>query len=195
MFTGIITNTGKVEEKGEHTLRVSMPKKAAARLMKGGSVAVNGACLTVVTFTKTGSFSADIMPETWERTMLGTLKKGDTVNLEFPLRASDGLDGHFVQGHVDGTATLKSISEKGESKILSFTASTDITKYLVEKGSIAINGISLTLIGAHAKGFSVGIIPHTWENTNLKYSSVGDRVNVEVDILAKYAAKLITKKK
>ncbi len=194
MFTGIIHHTGKIVKKDANTLQVSVGKPLP-RLSLGASIAVNGTCLTVAKILKPDTFSADIMPETWKRTMLSSLEAGDAVNVEFPLRPTDGYDGHFVQGHVDGIAKLASITPSGQSRLLKFAAGSDIAKHLVEKGSIAVNGVSLTIIEADKKGFTVGIIPHTWEQTNLKHLAVGDAVNIETDILMKKQTMKIQNKK
>lgn len=195
MFTGIIEQKGTVKARDEKSLAISVGKEFARNLKIGASVAVNGTCLTVTKLEKSGAFFADVMPETWQRTMLGSLKIGDAVNLELPLQASSRLDGHFVQGHVDGVAQLKKIASSADSRVLTFQSEKSITSYLVEKGSIAINGISLTVIDVRTNTFTVGIIPHTWTHTMLSEIQIGDRVNIEVDILAKYVKKLSVIKK
>ena len=193
MFTGIIEKTGKIIERTEITLSISVPKSMRARLKLGASVSVNGACLTVKKKITDG-FIADVMPETWKCTSLCGLHEGCLVNLEFPLRLEDGLDGHIVQGHVDGLAKLTKIKDEKDSKVLTFQASKEITDYLVKKGSITLNGISLTLTNVSGKNFSVSVIPHTWNVTMLHRLGIGDEVNVEIDILAKYAKKFYGKK-
>jgi riboflavin synthase len=193
MFTGIIQNLGEVKKKTDTSLAISVSKKFTNKLKIGSSVAVNGTCLTVVKKTKTG-FTADVMPETLKCTSLCGLHGGCLVNLELPLRLSDGLDGHIVQGHVDGLATLAKITDESESKVLSFTAPKEITDYLVSKGSVTLNGISLTLSKVSKDGFSVSVIPHTWKNTMLHRLGIGDQINVEVDILAKYIRKFYGKR-
>ncbi len=191
MFTGLIKTTGTVHTKSKKTLSVAVPLKFSKALSKGASVAVDGVCLTVVSQNK-NIFFADILPETWKRTMMNLYKKGDMVNLEFPTNKIH-FHGHVVQGHVDGTAKLVSIIKKETSRILTFSAKKEILKYVVEKGSITINGISLTVTIVDLKQFSVAIIPHTWDLTNLKYLKKGDAVNIEVDVLAKYVEKLYAK--
>lgn len=191
MFTGLIKTTGTVHTKSKKTLAVAVPLKFAKALTKGASVAVDGVCLTAVSQNK-NIFSADILPETVKRTMINQYKKGDMVNLEFPTNEVH-FHGHVVQGHVDGTAKLISVIKKGVSRVLTFSAKKEILKYVVKKGSITVNGISLTVIDIDAKGFSVAIIPHTWDITNLKYLKKEDLVNIEVDVLAKYAEKLYGK--
>ncbi len=193
MFTGIIENTGTIENRTDTTLTVAVPKKMQARLKLGGSIAVNGVCLTVKKKTISG-FMADVMPETWKITSLGVLDKGCFVNLEFPLRPTDGLDGHIVQGHVDGVAELIKITEDADSKVLTFKTGKEITDYLVKKGSITLNGISLTLTNVSKNNFSVSIIPHTWKVTMLHKLGIGDSVNVEIDIISKYVKQYVSKK-
>ena len=195
MFTGIIEQTGTVKKRDKNALAISVGKSFISHLKQGSSISVNGVCLTVKTLSKPDIFSADVMSETWKRTMLGTLKEGMVVNLELPMRANSSFDGHFVQGHVDDTARLVEIRKHSGSHLLVFNARREITKFLVEKGSVAINGISLTIINAEKNTFTVGIIPHTWERTMLQYLKKGDLVNIEVDILAKYIEKLITRAK
>lgn len=188
MFTGIITHLGKlVGKKGSVFTFIANPA-FCKKFGIGTSVAINGVCLTVFKTSKK-SFSVEIMPETQSKTMLGHLKIGKPVNLELPLAPKDFLSGHIVQGHVDVAAKLEKITKEGNSHILKFSIPNNLSKYLVEKGSIAVNGISLTVIEAGEKFFTVGIIPFTWNNTMLKNIKPGDLVNIEVDILAKYIEK------
>ena len=195
MFTGIIKTTGTVKKRDAASLSVGGLKKTAGTVKKGASVAVNGVCLTAVRIDRAGGvLGFDIMPETWKRTSLGSLADHASVNIELALGADGRFDGHIVQGHVDGTATLLDIKEEGDFRLLRFSIDKSLGKYLVEKGSIALDGISLTLIKASANRFSVGIIPHTWEATSLKEIEPGRQVNVEIDILAKYAAQFSNKK-
>ncbi len=186
MFTGIVEQQGKVQKKTKKRLHIEAASAFVKKLSLGASVAVNGACLTVSDVPAKKVFAADVMRETFRRTTLGSLMKGSPVNLELPLRADGRFGGHIVQGHVDGTATLARVREKGNSRVLSFAAPKDILRYVVEKGSITIDGISLTVVGIDAKGFSVGIIPHTLESTTLAHIVPGDAANVEVDIIGKY---------
>ena len=192
MFTGIITHTGKIIGKTGTGLTIEAGKDLVANLVKGASVAVDGICLTDIDNAQT-TFSVDVMPETVERTNLKYLKSGDLVNLELPATASSLMSGHIVQGHIDGTARLETSVCAGNSRVLKFSFSESLSKYVVEKGSIALNGISLTVIEAARNYFTVGIIPHTWEKTMLHALAVGDRVNIEVDVLAKYIEKLLNK--
>src|SRR3989338_8469458 len=186
MFTGIIEQQGTVQKRTKGRLFIKSASKFVKELSRGASVAVNGACLTVSDFPRKNVFAADVMPETFTRTALGRLSSGDNVNLELPLKMGGRLGGHLVQGHVDGTVRLVRVSEKGNSRMLSFAARKDILRCVVEKGSITVDVISLTVIEVDAKGFSVGIVPHTLECTTLAHIAPGDTVNVEVDIIAKY---------
>ena len=156
----------------------------------GDSVSVNGACLTA---TELGpeSFSVDVVPETLRRTNLGSLSEGSPVNLERGVRAGGRLDGHIVQGHVDGTGRIESIREDGDAVMVSIEAGPSIMRYVVEKGFVALDGVSLTIVGCDEERFSVTIIPHTRERTTLGIRKPGDEVNIEVDILAKYVERLI----
>ena len=193
MFTGIIEQQGKVQNKTEDRLFVESANKFVKELSLGASVAVNGVCLTVSEISAKMVFAADVMPETLRKTTLGRLRQGSPVNLELPLRADGRLGGHIVQGHVDGTARLVRVREKGNSRILSFSARKDILRCVVEKGSIIINGVALTVIVSAGKKCTVGIIPRTWEQTTFKSLSKGDFVNIEADILAKYALQHLKK--
>ena len=190
MFTGIITNLGKVTSKSKNKLIIKTDQVSIGKLSKGTSIAIDGICLTVVDLMK-NSFSIDFMPETEEKTNIKYLKISDLVNLELPATADSFLSGHIVQGHVDEVAKLETITEEGNSYILKFSIPKNISKYIVEKGSIAVNGISLTVIDIGDNFFTVGIIPHTWNKTMLHTIKSGNYVNIEVDILAKYLEKLI----
>lgn len=190
MFTGIITHLGKVVDKSENILRIKTDKELINHLSKGASIAVDGICLTVVGFTE-DSFNVDYMIETEEKTNIKFLKASDLVNLELPVKVSSLLSGHIVQGHIDGVAKLKTIAHAGNSYLLYFSVTKQLSRYIVEKGSIAVNGIALTVIGVKDKFFIVGIVPHTWDKTMLHKVKLGDYVNIEVDILAKYLEKLM----
>ena len=156
----------------------------------GASIAVNGACLTV---TKKGKdrFAVDVSPETLNRTSLAILGIGSLVNLERPLRLQDGLGGHLVTGHIDGVAVVESIESQGEFTFFTFRIPAQLASFLVSKGSIAVDGVSLTINECSRKGFSVAIIPFTLEHTNLRARRVGDKVNVETDLIGKYVQKLV----
>ncbi len=193
MFTGIITNVGKLTKK-EQALFTFQTDKAFCKIIENGtSVAINGICLTVCTKTS-NTFSITVMPETVKKTMIGGLEVDNLVNLELPVTPETFLSGHIVQGHVDATGTIIKIEEQGNSKIVTIEIPEYLNKYIVEKGSIALNGISLTVIECTPLCFTVGIIPYTWEHTMLQQINVGDKVNIETDILAKYIEKLVGKK-
>ena len=181
MFTGIITNLGKVSQKQGSTLTISAPSKFLSKLKKGTSVSVNGICLTIVNIAGQ-DFVVDLMPETLKRT---NIQQADFVNLELPATPNSFLSGHLVQGHIDGMGKIEKIT----SQILRVSTAPNLAQYLIEKGSIAINGISLTVIKSGKNYFTVGIIPYTWVHTMLYTLKAGNFVNIEVDILAKYVKK------
>lgn len=189
MFTGIITYLGKVVDKSENNLRIKTDKKLITSLSKGASIAIDGICFTVVDLIA-DSFCVDYIPETEKKTMIKYLQINSLVNLELPATANSFLSGHIVSGHIDGVAKLETITQEGNSYILKFSIARDLSKYIVEKGSITVNGISLTVIGAGDNFFTVGIIPHTWDKTMLHTIKSGDYTNIEVDILAKYLERL-----
>lgn len=190
MFTGIVTNVGKVVEKSNNELKVQTNKSLISKLSKGTSVAIDGICLTVISSIN-NTFSIDFMPETESKTNIKYLKTGDLVNLELPATPKTFLSGSIMQGHIDSVSTLQKIEQKGNSKILTFSITKNLGKYIVKKGAININGISLTIIDVGVNSFTVGIIPYTWKKTMLYTIKVGDFVNIEVDILAKYIEKLM----
>lgn len=192
MFTGIITHLGKILEKTDTRLVIEPEKGLLDKFEKGLSVSIDGICLTVIDYNKK-TFAIDFMPETAKKTNIGQLKIGDTVNLELPSTGSTFLSGHVVQGHVDGVGTIQSITQEGNSYLFVFNLPKDLAKYIVPKGSISVNGISLTVIDISDDSFSVGIIPHTWERTMLHTAKRGDSVNIEVDVIAKYIEKLLKK--
>lgn len=189
MFTGIVEEVGTVVEVTPGGLTIGA-SRVLEGLGLGDSVSVNGACLTA-TGLGPGSFSVDVVPETLRRTNLGSLAEGSPVNLERGVRAGGRLDGHIVQGHVDGTGNIESISEDGDAVMVSIEAGPSIMRYVVEKGFVALDGVSLTIVGCDEERFSVTIIPHTRESTTLGIRKPGDDVNIEVDILAKYVERLI----
>lgn len=190
MFTGIITNLGKVINKSENKITIKTDRALTDKLSTGTSIAVDGICLTVVHKSK-DKFSIDYMPETEEKTNIKYLKTSDLVNLELPATANSLLSGHIVLGHIDAAARIEEINKRGNSCILRFSIAEKLSGYIVEKGSIAVNGISLTVIGIKPREFTVGITPYTWNNTMLKQVKVSDVVNIEVDILAKYLEKIL----
>jgi riboflavin synthase len=194
MFTGIVADTGEVLHASSSRLTVSTPK-LFGELEIGRSIAVNGACLTVIELSPAiESFSAELSPETIERTNLGLLRRGDLVNLELPLRFSDRLDGHFVLGHIDTVGEIVSISRKEQGAVFRFRVDKRYTRYLIEKGSVALDGISLTIFNIRDGEFDVAIIPHTLEQTNLRARRPGDKINVEFDVLGKYIERLLHSK-
>ncbi|HEX5938954.1 MAG TPA: riboflavin synthase [Dehalococcoidia bacterium] len=189
MFTGIVQEIGTVRE--VHTGALVVECKRVLRNTKlGDSIAVNGVCLTIVDIDE-GSFTANVVPETYRRSNLGEVGPGDEVNLECAMLAGERLSGHIVQGHVDGLGTLEDIYEEGEDLILRYRGDPALMRYVVEKGSICIDGTSLTVAERSDEGFSVAIIPHTSEHTNLTKRATGDHVNLEVDVLAKYVEQLL----
>ncbi len=193
MFTGIITNLGKLEKRTESIYTFRAAKEFVQKMEEGTSVSVNGVCLTVNAAPIEELFSIEVMPETQKKTMLGEIQTGDTVNLELPVTPNTFLSGHIVQGHVDAVGEITNTKQEDNSYILTITLSKNLTKYIVAKGSITVNGISLTVIEAGADFFTIGIIPYTWENTMLHTVKKGDSVNIEVDVLAKYLEKLVNK--
>jgi riboflavin synthase len=187
MFTGLVEATGTLVELANGRLRVDT--SLAGELAEGASVAVNGVCLTAARVDGTG-FGADVMPETLRRTALGALAVGDEVNLELPLRADARLGGHFVQGHVDATGTVASVEEDGFARVVRVAAPPEALRYVVEKGSIAVDGVSLTVASVNGDAFEVSLIPETLKRTTLGSAAPGRVVNLEVDVLAKYVEKL-----
>ena len=188
MFTGIVEEVGIVRSSVRGGLTIAA-RTVMPTLQVGGSISVNGACLTV-TVLKPDAFTVDVVPETRRRTNLGSLRPGDSVNLERPLRADGRMDGHIVQGHVDQTGTIAEISADGEALLIRFYAPQQIMRYIVAKGFVAVDGVSLTVVHCDDDGFSVTVIPHTRDHTVFGSRTVGDAVNVEVDILAKYVERL-----
>ena len=193
MFTGLIETLGSITSVRNigNGIRLSVKPLSDYRVRLGDSVSINGVCLTVTAHN--GDISFDMSPETMRSTNLGELKTGDSVNLERALRLSDRLGGHIVTGHVDNVGKIISRNPVGEYTFYKFEASEDILKYVVKKGSIAIDGISLTVIELDNKSFGVAIIPHTLKATNLGAKNIGDKVNLEVDIIGKYVEKLLGK--
>jgi len=188
MFTGIITHIGTINSISKNTLTVKVPTLFFKKISVGDSVSVNGICLTVVSCIN-ASINFELMEETTKITNLGKLKKNDVVNLELPATANTFLSGHMVQGHVDCVGTIIKIKKKKSQTDISLRVPKNILKYLVDKNSVAVNGVSLTIIKVLKNGFTIGIIPHTNTNTNFKNVKVGDAVNIEVDMIAKYVYK------
>ncbi len=193
MFTGIIEEIGKIkaiQRNGSNSFIIIEAKKVLEDVHIGDSIAVNGVCLTV-TKTEGSIFQADVMNETLNRSSLGSLRQGSVVNLERAMSANGRFGGHIVSGHIDGTGTIRDIKNDGIAIWYTISASPEIMRYIVEKGSIAIDGISLTVARVTAGDFSVSVIPHTAEVTILSTKSKGDTVNLENDIIGKYVEKLI----
>ena len=195
MFTGIIEKMGKVVDKNGNRITIETEWKD---LKVGESVSVNGVCLTVVESRnprRTGSFSADLSPQTLKSTTIGNLKVGSRVNLERALKLGERLGGHLLSGHVDGLGKVKAIVKEKGARLFEIATSPEILKYVVAKGSIGVDGISLTVVRVmDGAGFSVSIIPHTEKVTTFGFLKVNDSVNIEVDILAKYVESLINKR-
>jgi riboflavin synthase len=192
VFTGLIADLGTVTalELGGGGATLTVSTRLAGDLDEGDSIAVNGVCLTA-TEVGPSSFKAEAMTETLERSSLGELAAGAHVNLELPLRAEDRLGGHVVQGHIDGTGIVTAAREEGFSRVLEIETEPRLARYLVEKGSVALDGVSLTISALGEHGFSVSLIPETLERTNLAAIEEGARLNIEVDILAKHVERLM----
>jgi riboflavin synthase len=193
VFTGLIEDRGIVAavERRPDGVRISVETELARWLAPGDSIAVNGVCLTAVDPTPE-RFAADVMNETLRRSSLGALEAGSRVNLEMPLRPDDRLGGHFVQGHVDGLGTVAAVEPDGFARRIRITAGPDLLRYVVEKGSIAVDGVSLTVAAVDDESLTVSLIPETLERTSLGATAPGRTVNLEVDVLAKYVEKLVT---
>jgi|SRR5919108_237353 riboflavin synthase len=197
MFTGLIEDVGTIDalrfNKGSAVL--SVRTHLSLRSMPfGASVAVNGACLTIVRKTK-GTFAVDVSPETLQRTSLETLDVGGLVNLERPMRLQDRLGGHLVTGHVDGIGTVLAITKEGEFTVFTFQVPVRLDRFLISKGSVAVDGISLTVNDRRRNRFSAAIIPFTLQHTNLRARRVGDKVNIETDLIGKYVESFLEKRR
>jgi len=194
MFTGLVADKGTVTgvDATADGVRLAVATALAPEIGEGDSVAVNGVCLTATAIAD-GRFRADVMHETLRRSSLGEVAEGAEVNLELPLRASDRLGGHVVQGHVDGLGTIAAVREDGFARVVEISAPSETLRYVVEKGSIAVDGISLTVASVTDDRFSVSLIPETLERTNLGAAAPGQPVNLEVDVLAKYVEKLVSR--
>jgi riboflavin synthase len=191
VFTGLVMDLGEVQavEQTGDGVRMRIGTTLAPEIKPGDSVAVNGVCLTAVAVSDEG-FRAEVMNETVQRSSLSALEPGSSVNLELPLRATDRLGGHFVQGHVDGLGEVASVTEDGFSRRVRIAAGPQLMRYVVEKGSITVDGVSLTVASVDGESFTVALIPETLERTTLGGVSAGTNVNLEVDVLAKYVEKL-----
>jgi riboflavin synthase len=193
LFTGLVADLGTVDalEATDDGVRLRVRSGLAGELREGDSVAVNGVCLTA-TDVGDGRFAADVMHETLRRSSLAGVAGGARVNLELPLRAQDRLGGHVVQGHVDGVGAVRDAADDGFARVVTIDAPPELLRYVVEKGSIAVDGVSLTVASVTGHSFSVSLIPETLERTNLGAAAPGTPVNLEVDVLAKYVEKLVT---
>ncbi len=191
MFTGLIADLGRIDavEAGADGVRLTVRTHLAPELGEGDSIAVNGVCLTATAIAD-GTFAADVMNETLRRSSLGAVEAGSQVNLELALRADARLGGHIVQGHVDGVGAVRVIREDGFARVVTVAAGPDLLRYIVHKGSITVNGVSLTVARVDEQGFDVSLIPETLERTTLGEAGPGTPVNLEVDIVAKYVEKL-----
>jgi riboflavin synthase len=192
LFTGLIADRGAVAalERDESGARIEIATKLAGEIGAGDSVAVNGVCLTATSVTE-GGFAAEAMHETLARSSLGGLAVGSPVNLELAMRVGERLGGHIVQGHVDGTGTVVAERQDGFARVLGIEAPPRLMRYLVEKGSVAVDGVSLTVSEVRDESFSVSLIAETLARTNLGMLQPGSRVNLEVDILAKHVERLM----
>jgi riboflavin synthase len=192
VFTGLVADLGTVTavDSTPDGVRLAVRTALAGELAEGDSVAVNGVCLTA-TRIEGGAFSADLMHETLRRSSLADVREGAPVNLELPLRPADRLGGHVVQGHVDGLGTIRGTREDGFARVVEIAAPAELLRYVVEKGSIAVDGVSLTVACVTDDAFRVSLIPETLERTNLVAASPGQPVNLEVDVLAKYVERLV----
>jgi riboflavin synthase len=194
MFTGLVADLGEVREI-EHTgdgVRLTVSSRLAGEVALGDSVAVNGVCLTA-TAVDGGAVAMEVMNETLRLTALGEARVGSPVNLELAMRLEDRLGGHIVQGHVDGVGTVGEVVPDGFARRLTIAAPEHVLRYVVHKGSITVNGVSLTVAGSTEGSFTVSLIPETLERTNLGSARPGDTVNLEVDVLAKYVERLMTR--
>jgi len=188
LFTGIVEEVGRVTSAQFGNLVIAV-NKVLQGIKLGGSIAVNGVCLTITSFN-TASFSVDIMPETTERTNLELLSAGDKVNLELPLTLGEQVGGHLVQGHVDATGRVASVAWEGGAVMIMFEAPPEVMRYIVEKGFIAVDGVSLTVVTRDTGSFWVSLVDYTRRHTTLGDRQMGDLVNLEVDIMAKYVEQL-----
>ena len=189
MFTGIVEEVGTVVEASAHRMAFEATITLEGVAI-GDSIAVNGACLTVVELSDS-TFAVDLSDETIARTALGSLEAGSPVNLERALMPTSRMGGHFVQGHVDGVGTITELTGTPDARILSIDCPSSVERYIVEKGFITVDGISLTITNVDGSTFSIAVIPYTWDHTVLGSKSLGDPVNLEVDVIAKYVAKYV----
>jgi riboflavin synthase len=198
MFTGIVEEAGRVVkiQPSANSIELTVrTRECAPGLKLGASLAINGCCLTAVKIRSDGNqklVQFDLLKETWDRTNLQFVKEGSLVNLERPLRTDGNLGGHFVTGHIDGMGKIIRWERAGQDNVLDIAASAEVMRYIVFKGSVAVDGISLTVAAAQKKSFRIWIIPHTYEVTALRERKLGDAVNLEADLIGKYVEKFVT---
>jgi riboflavin synthase len=194
LFTGLVQDLGTVTgvDASADGVTLGVRTRLAGELAEGDSIAVDGVCLTATAIAD-GGFRAEVMQETLRRSSLGAAEAGSGVNLELPLRASDRLGGHIVQGHVDGLGSVRDVRDEGFARVVTIAAPPELLRYVVAKGSIAVNGVSLTVVEVGDDWFSVSLIPETLERTTLGAAAAGAPVNLEVDVLAKYVEKLVAR--
>jgi riboflavin synthase len=194
VFTGLVKDLGRVtavQQTGDG-VTLAVRTRLSGEIAEGDSVAVNGVCLTA-TSVQDGTFEAEVMHETLRRSSLAEVGEGSDVNLELALRAADRLGGHIVQGHVDGLGSVRDVREDGFARVVEIAAPPELLRYVVEKGSIAVNGVSLTVVDVNEDAFTVSLIPETLERTTLGTAAPGAPVNLEVDVVAKYVEKLVAR--
>ncbi len=191
MFTGIIRHSGGLIKRASGSFVFSVPSALAKQLKRGDSIAVNGTCLTLEAQSSKLKAKVSVMPETLRVTTLGKLPMGSRLNLELPLTLADRLDGHLVAGHVDGVGVIKKIDRRGNSRVLTISLPSPIARLVAPKGSIAVDGVSITVISVTKHTFSIGVIPETSRRTTLGALNAGDRVNLEADLIARYLQKLL----
>jgi riboflavin synthase len=194
VFTGLVQELGRIDSiaRSDSGARLTIETALAAQLREGDSIAVNGVCLTAINVDG-GLFGAEVSNETLQRSSLGGADIGRAVNLELPLRASDRLGGHIVQGHVDAVGTVSAVSDDGFARRVEIESPEPLLRYVVEKGSIAVDGVSLTVVGLNQRSFTVSLIPETLERTTLGAAGPGTQVNLEADVVAKYVERLLPK--
>ena len=193
MFTGLVAELGRVErlDAGDEGARIRIATQLAAEISSGDSVAVSGVCLTAAEVAG-AAFEADVANQTLRMSSLGGLQVGDSVNLELALRPSDRMGGHIVQGHVDGTGEIAAVQEDGFSRLLTVSIPAEMRRYVVERGSVTVDGVSLTVAETSAEGFEVALIPETLQRTTLGERVPGSRVNIELDVIARYVEGLMS---
>lgn len=194
MFTGLVAELGTVKtmKKGAKSYQLTIEAEKLAKTLKiGESIAVNGACLTVVAFTEK-DFTVDVMPETVRMSTISSYKNGEKVNLEKTLRLQDGLDGHIVSGHIEGIGQIVMKKKEDIASLVTIRIPAELTRYIIKKGSIAVDGISLTVTDVTDDTFTVSLIPHTAKETTLGFKNIGDSVNIETDIIGKYVERMLS---